>query len=49
VFNRLGVLLDTKTITSDFITIDVSGYAAGVYFVGCTIEGESQTIKVVKE
>lgn len=49
VYNSLGVLLDSKTISSDFITIDVSGYAIGVYFVSCKIEGAEQTIKVVKE
>jgi len=49
IYNSVGVLLDTKTITSDFITIDTSGYAVGVYFVSCKIDGVDQTIKVVKE
>jgi len=49
VYNSLGVLLDSKTISSDFITIDVSGYASGVYFVTCKMDGALQTVKVVKE
>lgn len=49
VYNSLGVLLDTKTISSDFSTIDVSGYASGLYFVSCKIDGAVQTVKVVKE
>lgn len=43
-----GMLLDTKFISSDLISIDVSGYANGVYFVRCTIDNAVQTIKVVK-
>jgi alpha-tubulin suppressor-like RCC1 family protein len=49
VYTSLGVLLDSKTISSDFITIDVSGYASGVYFVTCKMDGALQTVKVVKE
>jgi alpha-tubulin suppressor-like RCC1 family protein len=49
VYNSLGVLLERKTISSDVMSIDVSGYARGVYFVTCTQEGAIQTEKVVKE
>jgi len=49
VYNSLGMLLATQTSTSDFTTIDVSGYASGVYFVSCVIDSAVQTIKVVKE
>ena len=40
VYNSLGVLLDSKSISSDFITIAVSGYATGVYFVRCKMGDE---------
>lgn len=49
VYNNLGMLLDTKSITGDFITIDVSSYASGMYFVRCTIDNGAQTIKVLKQ
>jgi len=47
VYNSLGVLLDSKTISSDFITIDVSGYSTGVYFLSCKIDGAVQTVKLI--
>jgi alpha-tubulin suppressor-like RCC1 family protein len=49
VYNSHGVLLAHTTIDSDFISMDVSGYASGVYFVKCTINNETQCIKVLKE
>lgn len=49
VYNSLGMLLNSTSTSNDFISINVSGYATGVYFVTCKIEGAEQTIKVVKE
>jgi alpha-tubulin suppressor-like RCC1 family protein len=50
IYNSLGALLCTKTISSDFISFDVSGYASGVYFVKCTMgDNVVQTVKVVKK
>ncbi len=50
IFNSLGALLDTKTVSGDFISFDVSGYATGVYFVKCTMENNIiKTLKMVKK
>jgi alpha-tubulin suppressor-like RCC1 family protein len=50
IYNSLGALLTSKTISSDFISFDVSGFASGVYFVKCTMgDNVVQTVKVVKK
>jgi alpha-tubulin suppressor-like RCC1 family protein len=50
IYNSLGALLTSKTISSDFISFDVSGYASGVYFVKCAMaDNVGQTVKVVKK
>jgi alpha-tubulin suppressor-like RCC1 family protein len=50
IYNSLGALLASKTISSDFVSFDVSGYASGVYFVKCAMaDNVGQTVKVVKK
>lgn len=50
IFNCLGVLLTTKTVSSDFMSFDFSGYTSGVYFVKCSMDNALiQTVKVVKK
>lgn len=49
VYNSLGIMLETKSISSDFIAINTANYPSGVYFVKCKIDTEEQTIKVVKK
>ena len=49
VFNTQGQEVLTYNVSQDYTSFDVSGYAAGVYFIKCKFEGTEQTVKFVKE
>lgn len=44
-----GVVLTDETLNSDFVELDLSGKAAGIYFLKLVANGESHTWKIVKK
>ena len=48
-FDVAGVQLQTLRPTSEMTTLDLTSLGAGIYLLRITIDGESQTEKIVKE
>jgi len=48
VFNIQGQAVMSRTVSEDFSSFDVSGFAAGVYFIQCQSDMGNQTVKMVK-
>ncbi|MFN7674840.1 T9SS type A sorting domain-containing protein [Flavobacterium sp.] len=49
VYNMQGQAVRTQTVSQDFTSFDVSGFAAGVYFIQCISDMGNQTVKMVKK
>ncbi|WP_396158315.1 T9SS type A sorting domain-containing protein [Flavobacterium sp.] len=49
IYNTQGQAVRTQTVSQDFTSFDVSGFAAGVYFIQCISDMGNQTVKMVKK
>jgi hypothetical protein len=55
VYNIIGSLVISEMATansvngSSLITVDLSSYSNGIYFLNCKVENETQTIKIIKQ